>query len=218
MDRGRDMKKTGDGMTLGLVVGNRDVFPTALAAEGRKEILNVLKKAGVKTVSLAAGGPEGGLVSGYRDAKKCAALFDRHRGKDPDKAVLFHCSNCPRSMLTNARVGYNVIADSVIGKDRSFTTCHGCLKAGPLTFARVSTDATSGQIVGYVGEGKLTDDPIESFGGLGVVQIDHLQPLLRFLCRSGFEHHMALTQALCAGALFEAFTNHLGWDIYYHNG
>jgi L-ribulokinase len=40
-----------------------------------------------------------------------------------------------------------------------------------MTFVRISTDDTSGRIRGYVGEGRFTDDPLETFGGAGVVEI-----------------------------------------------
>ena len=40
-------------MTFGVIVGNRGFFPDALAKEGRKNILSVLKKSGYKTVTLS---------------------------------------------------------------------------------------------------------------------------------------------------------------------
>ena len=60
-----------------------------------------------------------------------------------------------------------------------------------MSFARFSTDDTAGKIRGYVGEGEFTDDPLETFGGAGVVEIPHLQQLLRYICENGFEHHVA---------------------------
>ena len=44
---------------------------------------------------------------------------------------------------------------------------------------------------GYVGEGRFTDDPLNTFGGAGVVEIPHMQKLLRYICENGFEHHVA---------------------------
>ena len=38
---------------------------------------------------------------------------------------------------------------------------------------------------------QFTDDPLETFGGAGVVEIPQLQELLRFICERGFEHHVA---------------------------
>ena len=42
-----------------------------------------------------------------------------------------------------------------------------------------------------MGEGEFTDDPLETFGGAGVVEIPQLQKLLRYICENGFEHHVA---------------------------
>ena len=41
--------------------------------------------------------------------------------------------------------------------------------------------------------GRFTDDPLETFGGAGVVEIPGLQKLLRYICENGFEHHVAPT-------------------------
>ena len=60
-----------------------------------------------------------------------------------------------------------------------------------MTFARFSTDDRAGKLRGYVGGGRFTDDPLETFGGAGVVEIPRLQELLRFICERGFEHHTA---------------------------
>jgi len=70
---------------------------------------------------------------------------------------------------------------------------------------------------GYVGEGRFTDDPLDTFGGAGVVEIPGLQRLLRYICENGFEHHVAANlSASAAAAVYEATTRYLGWDVYYH--
>jgi hypothetical protein len=40
----------------------------------------------------------------------------------------------------------------------------------------------SGKMRGHVGEGRFTDDPLNTFGGVGVVEIPRLQKLLHFIC------------------------------------
>jgi len=75
-----------------------------------------------------------------------------------------------------------------------------------MSFARFSTDDTSGKMRGYVGEGRFTDDPLNTFGGAGVVEIPHLQRLLRFICERGFEHHVAANLSTVASAVQEAAT------------
>ena len=92
----------------------------------------------------------------------------------------------------------------------------GTDQAGEVSFARFSTDDTSGKMRGYVGEGRFTDDPLNTFGGAGVVEIPNLQKLLRFICERGFEHHVAANLSSVASAVYEASTRYLGWDMYDH--
>jgi L-fucose isomerase, C-terminal domain len=55
-----------------------------------------------------------------------------------------------------------------------------------MTFARFSTDDVSGRMRGYVGEGAFTSDPLQTFGGIGVVEIPNLQGLLlHYICENG---------------------------------
>jgi L-fucose isomerase-like protein len=85
-----------------------------------------------------------------------------------------------------------------------------------MSFARFSTDDASGKIRGYVGQGRFTSDPLETFGGAGVVEIPRMQQLLRYICENGFEHHVAASLSSSAGAVYEAAKNYLGWDVYWH--
>jgi len=111
---------------------------------------------------------------------------------------------------------YQEIIAGTVGRDNTWGTCVGRVKTGPMTFARFSTDDRSGTIRGYVGEGEFTDDPLETFGGAGVVRIPGLQPLLRFICENGFEHHVAANLSSVADIVFEATTKYMGWDMYRH--
>jgi L-fucose isomerase-like protein len=43
-----------------------------------------------------------------------------------------------------------------------------------------------------------------------------LQKLLRFICREGFEHHVAANFSNVSRALHEAATRYLGWESHYH--
>ena len=100
-----------------------------------------------------------------------SALLDwnNNYGEDPDKAVCFHCSNLPKHFFKDVRMDFQEIIAGSVGKANAFGTCVGRVKAGPMSFARFSTDDASGKIRGYVGEGRFTDDPLETFGGAGVV-------------------------------------------------
>jgi len=147
-----------------------------------------------------------------------AAIVDwnNNYGEDPDKCVLFHCSNLPKSLFADHRMGFQHIISQAVGEENASGTIVGRLAAGPITFCRVDTDDTEGDIRAYVGEGDLTDDPIETFGGRGVAHIPNLQLLLQVICRLGFEHHVAVARGQVAGAVEDAFETYLGWETYLH--
>lgn len=148
-----------------------------------------------------------------------SALLDwnNNYGDDPNKAVCFHCSNLPKHFFEEVRMDFQEIIAGSVGKSNTYGTCVGRVKAGPMTFARLSTDDREGSISGYVGEGRFTEDPLDTFGGYGVVEIPNLQKLLRFICRAGFEHHTAANLSSTSSMLYEAMNSYLGWDIHLHD-
>jgi L-fucose isomerase-like protein len=147
-----------------------------------------------------------------------SALLDwnNNYGSDPNKAVCFHCSNLPKHFFADVRMDFQEIIAGTVGKDNTFGTCVGRVKAGAMCFARFSTDDTTGQIRGYSGSGRFTDDPLETFGGAGVVEILGLQKLLHYICENGFEHHVAANFSSVAPAIHEAATRYLGWQMHAH--
>ena len=147
-----------------------------------------------------------------------SALLDwnNNYGDDPDKAVCFHCSNLPKAFFDDVRMDYQEIIAGTVGKENTFGTMVGRVKAGPMSFARFSTDERTGRIRGYVGEGRFTNDPLSTFGGAGVVEIPRLQDLLHHICANGFEHHVAGNLTLVADSVHEATTRYLGWDVLRH--
>jgi L-fucose isomerase-like protein len=149
-----------------------------------------------------------------------SALLDwnNNYGNDPDKAVCFHCSNLPKHFFEDVRMDFQAIIAGTVGKENTFGTCVGRVKAGPMSFARFSTDDSTGRIRGYAGTGEFTKDPLETFGGAGVVRIPGLQKLLRYICDQGFEHHVAANFSdTAASAVYEAATKYLGWEMYLHS-
>jgi L-fucose isomerase-like protein len=147
-----------------------------------------------------------------------AALLDwnNNYGDDPDKAVCFHCSNLPKDFFDDIKMDYQAIIAGTVGRENTYGTVVGKVRAGAMSFARFSTDDRTGKIRGYVGEGEFTKDPLRTFGGAGVVHIANLQTLLRHICERGFEHHVAGTFSHVADAVHEATTKYLGWDILRH--
>ncbi len=147
-----------------------------------------------------------------------SALLDwnNNYGTDPDKAVCFHCSNLPKHFFQDVKMDYQEIIAGAVGQANSFGTCVGRVKAGPMSFARVSTTDNFGMISAYLGEGNFTEDPIDTFGGHGVVQIPNMQELLRYICENGFEHHVAANLSSVAASVHESMSKYLGWDVYWH--
>jgi L-fucose isomerase-like protein len=157
---------------------------------------------------------------------KASAIVDwnNNYGSDPDKAVIFHCSNLPKDLFVEQSVSvenapkmdYQAIIAGTVGKENTYGTVVGRLKAQPFTYCRVATDDLNGRVQTYLGEGSLTNDPLSTFGGYGVVNIPAFQKLLHYICENGFEHHVAVNPAQVAPALYEAFNKYLGWNTYYH--
>jgi L-fucose isomerase-like protein len=149
-----------------------------------------------------------------------SALLDwnNNYGNDPNKAVCFHCSNLPKHFFNEVKMDFQEIIAGTVGKENTFGTCVGRVKAGPMSFARFSTDDVHGKIRGYTGGGRFTDDPLETFGGAGVVEIPGLQKLLRYICDNGFEHHVAASFSSVAPIVHEATTRYLNWEMYSHHG
>ena len=162
-----------------------------------------------------------GVVAMYalqQASGKPSALLDwnNNYGDDPNKAVCFHCANLPKDFFQEFKMDYQEIIASTVGKENTFGTVVGRVKAGAMSYARFSTDDINGKITGYVGEGRFTDDALKTFGGYGVVEIRDFQRLLHFICENGFEHHVAANFSSVAGILHEATTRYLGWDVYRH--
>lgn len=147
-----------------------------------------------------------------------AALLDWNNnfGDDPNKGVVFHCSNLPKSFFGEHRMDYQEIIAGTVGKENTFGTIVGRVSPGPFTYCRVSTDDEAGRIATYVGEGRFTDDPLQTFGGYGVIEVPGFQRLLRMICRRGFEHHVAATRGSVAESLEDAFQTYFRWDVYRH--
>lgn len=142
--------------------------------------------------------------------------WNNNYGDDPDKGIVFHCSNLPKHFFQSMKMDYQEIIAGTVGKDRTYGTVVGRVRPGPFTYCRVSTDDLHGRITAYVGEGRFTDDPVSTFGGYGVVHIPRLQELLHHICEHGFEHHVAVNLGEVARVVDEALRTYMGWEVYWH--
>jgi len=143
--------------------------------------------------------------------------WNNNYGDDPDKAMLFHCSNYPKDFLKSPKMSFQDIIAGTVGKENTFGACVGQIKPGPVTFLRMTTDDLNGKISGFLGEGEITEDHIDTFGGWGVLQVNNFQKLLKYICENGYEHHVAINRATVAKVLKEALCKYLGWEIYLHS-
>lgn len=151
-------------------------------------------------------------------ANSPSALVDwnNNYADDPDKCVLFHCGNWAKSFLPDIEISNAPIIGTTVGVENTYGALDGRTPAMPLTFGRISTDDPQGIIKTYIGEGELTDDPLNTFGNRAVAQIPELQKLMKHVCRNGFEHHVVMNASKTAAILEEAFDNYMGWEVHVH--
>ena len=152
-------------------------------------------------------------------ANSPSAILDWNNnfGEDRDKVVCTHCSNYPKSFFQNdIEIGSLDVLGTVLGSEDTFGAVKGKVAPGDMTYFRISTDDAKGIIKSYLGEGKMTDDPYGMDGGIAVTEIPNLQTLMKYMCKNGFEHHVAMVRGHVAEILEEAIGNYLGWDIYHH--
>ncbi|TFF94440.1 MAG: fucose isomerase [Promethearchaeota archaeon] len=143
--------------------------------------------------------------------------WNNNYGEDPNKMVLFHCSNLPKSFFKDTRITIHPIISDQKGGDVSFGAIQGRIKSEPCTLLRIDTDDITGTIRGLIAEGKYTEDTLETFGGYGVIEIPELQNLLKKICKRGFAHHVAANLNEVGAIINEALSTYLNWDIEFHN-
>ena len=143
--------------------------------------------------------------------------WNNNYGEDPNKMVLFHCSNFPKSHLEETEMKTHDIISSVKEPDITFGTIQGRVKSGPCTLLRVETDDIVGEMKAIIAEGEYTTDPLNTYGGYGVVEVENLQNLLKVLCYEGFAHHVAGTLKEVADIIIEALTVYLDWNVITHS-
>lgn len=143
--------------------------------------------------------------------------WNNNYGDAADKCVCTHCGNFPKSFIGDRPEISNLdVLGTVLGQERCFGAVKGKVKAGPMTFFRVSSDDGAGRLKSYVGEGEFTDDPFPMDGGIAVSRVGRLRDLLGFIVRNGFEHHVAMVRGHHGDVVDEAITRYLRWPIYRH--
>ena len=148
--------------------------------------------------------------SGYLD-------WNNSFGEDRDMCIGIHCSNFPKSFInTDFKIGSLDILGNSLGKENCFGACKTVIASGGMTYSKISTDDIKGIIKMYVGEGKFTDDMVNTPGGAAVCRVPGLQKLMDYVCCNGFEHHVAMNRGYNAKVLAEAFGKYLEVEVYCH--
>ncbi|MFW9867565.1 MAG: L-fucose/L-arabinose isomerase family protein [Candidatus Thorarchaeota archaeon] len=143
--------------------------------------------------------------------------WNNNYGEDQNKMVLFHCSNLPKSFFKDTEMTIHPIISDLKGGDVSFGAIQGRIKSRPCTLLRIETDDLYGEIKALLAEGNYTEDPLNTFGGYGVVEIPNLQDLLKTLCLGGFAHHVAASLSEVGDIVFEALSKYLEYSIIFFN-
>jgi L-fucose isomerase-like protein len=161
-----------------------------------------------------------GLIGMYilqlaTDTPSAILDWNNNYGDDPNKMVLFHCSNLPKSFFKDTKMTIHPIISDLKGDDLSFGAIQGRIRTEPCTLLRVETDDLYGEIKALLVEGNYTEDPLDTYGGFGVIEIPNLQDILKILCKEGFAHHVAASLNNVADVIYEALSNYLAWDIIY---
>jgi len=152
-------------------------------------------------------------------AQTPSAILDWNNNfaEERNKVVCTHCSNYPKSFFQNEiEIGSLDVLGTVLGSEDTFGAVKGKVAAGNMTYFRISTDDRKGIIKSYLGEGVMTNDPYGMDGGIAVCEIPNLQDLMKFMCKNGYEHHVAMVRGNVSGILEEAIDNYLGWELYSH--
>lgn len=145
-------------------------------------------------------------------------LFDvnNNYGDAKDRAIMFHCSAIPGSMLCGRGcIGEHLMFRKAYGPGTGVGIFGGDVQAMPLTVGSFKTE--DGRLCAFVTEGEATGEPLEkAFFGTGFVfrkGDGDMQGMLNYMARNGYRHHVAFVRGGWSAALVEAFSNYLGYEI-----
>jgi L-fucose isomerase-like protein len=133
---------------------------------------------------------------------------------DDDKCILFHCGPVPAELMAGSgRITDHDILKTSIGEGISFGCNVGRIAPVNFTFGSLLTDA--GKIRMYLGQGRITEDPIpfDFFGCAGVAEIPRLQDVLLHIGRYGHRHHVSIAPGWVQEPVREALAHYLGFEV-----
>src|SRR5688500_6559091 len=97
-------------------------------------------------------------------SQRPSALVDwnNNYGGDEDKCVLFHCGNWPKDFAPDPRIANAPILGSTLGVENTYGAMEGRTPAGPLTYARFTTDDANGVVRWHGGEDITRADDVQT--------------------------------------------------------
>jgi len=150
-----------------------------------------------------------GLASGA--AATCLDWNNNYADED-DKCILFHCGPVPQSLMAGKG---QIVDHPMFAKSLGAGCGWGCNtgRIAPTPFTYASSKTQDGELCFYLGEGRITDDPIakDFFGCAGVAEISDLQEKLLLIGKFGYRHHVSITPTHVGDAVREAFNTYLGY-------
>lgn len=158
----------------------------------------------MRALSLVSGGP--------------SMLLDinNNYGYDDGKCILFHCGPVPVSLLEGKgrTIDHKMFAKSY-GEGSGVGVNRGKIRTGMrVSFGSAKTE--DGKICVFLGEGRLSDDPIEEefFGTGAVMETPRMQEILDYVGNEGYRHHMSVVHGTVAAAAREALVKYLDYDVH----
>ena len=185
------------GITPCLILG--ELNERGIAASCELDISNAVM---MRAVNLAADHP--------------AVLLDvnNNYGDEDDKAILFHCGPAPASfMKEKGRICEHLMFKKSYGEGCGVGVNKGECIACDVTLGSLKTE--DGQVCAFVTEGRLTEDKLpDVFFGFGTVfEREGASEIFKYMATNGYRHHVALSKGHYASAVYEAFSNYLGYKI-----
>jgi L-fucose isomerase-like protein len=133
---------------------------------------------------------------------------------EQDKCIVFHCGPVPRQLMAaQGCITDHAILANALGPGKGYGCNVGRLAPTEFTFSSLMTE--QGKLKAYLGQGRLTADPIprEFFGCAGVAEIPHLEDVLLHIGKGGHRHHLSLTPGWVQAPLREALEHYLDFEV-----
>lgn len=152
-----------------------------------------------------------GLAS---DGPAACLDWNNNYGDEDNKCILFHCGPVPTTLMTDPG---KVTDHAILANSQGWGYGYGCnvgrIAPQNFTFGNLLTD--SGKVKVYLGQGKITRDPIPAdfFGCAGVAEIPGLQDVLLHIGRHGHRHHVAIAPGWVQEPVREAMEKYLGFEV-----